>query len=308
MHITLFSLFFLNFRSNPENALAVSAEPEIIQATALDENRVIQEIEKLQQAELDKRTAEQQRQQQLEDKRIAEQQKLEQLQLQHKEQTALEKKRQEQAKKAESEQLTAMALKQKQEQEKLASLKQQQAEEQKRLDEIAQNKKDLEEKRKKEQERLAQLEKQREEQLKKAEQERINREKAAQLATKQKAEQAARLKAEAAAREKMNAEQAAAESVRQGKVISTATRIIMRKVERSWIRPPGTKDGLSATIRVSVLPGGSVQDAIVVISSGNPGFDRSAQLAVRKASPLPVPADPAIFNQFRTFTFNFSPS
>ncbi len=308
VHVILFSLFFLNFRSDPEDILEASTEPEIIQATSLDENKVIQEIEKLQQAELDKRSAEQQRQQQLENKRLAEQQKLEQLQLQHKKQTALEKQRMEQAKKAEIEHLNAMALKQKQEQDKLVLLKQQQAEEQKRLDEIAQKKKDLEEKRQKEQEHLAKLEKQSKDQLKKAEQERINREKAAKLAAEQKAETAARLKAEAATRKKLNAEQAAAESVRQGKIISNATRIIMRKVERSWIRPPGTKDGLSATIRVSVLPGGSVKDATVVISSGNSGFDRSAQLAVRKASPLPVPADPKIFNQFRTFTFNFSPS
>jgi colicin import membrane protein len=309
VHVVLFSLFFLNFRSDPENALEASPEPEIIQATSLDENKVIREIEKLQQAELDKRSAEQQRQTELEDKRAAEQEKLEQLKFQHQEQKTLEQQRQEQAKKAESEHLTAMAAKQKQEQEKLASLKQQQAEEQKRLDEIAQKKKDLEEKHKKEEKRLAQLEKQRKEQLKKAEQERIDREKAAQLAAKQKAEEATRLKAEAATRQKMDAEQAAAESVRQGKIINNATRMIMRNVERSWRRPPGTQDGLSATIRVRVLPGGSVKDATVVVSSGNPAFDRSAELAVRKASPLPVPSDPEIFNKFLpTFTFNFSPS
>ena len=52
-----------------------------------------------------------------------------------------------------------MAIKQKQEQEKLAILKQQQAQEQQRLDELAQNKKELEEKHKKEQLRLAELEK-----------------------------------------------------------------------------------------------------------------------------------------------------
>ncbi|MCH9697194.1 MAG: cell envelope integrity protein TolA, partial [Gammaproteobacteria bacterium] len=162
--------------------------------------------------------------------------------------------------------------------------------------------------RKKEQQRLAALEKKRKEELKRKKQERIKREKAAKLAAKKKAEKQARLKAEAEQRKKREAELAAAEAVRQGKIVNNATRTIMRKVERKWIRPPGTESGLTATIRVRVIPGGSVKDATVIKSSGNTGFDRSAELAVRKASPLPVPSDPEIFNQFRSFTFNFSPS
>ena len=187
-------------------------------------------------------------------------------------------------------------------------LKQKQEEEKKRLKEIAEQKKTLELKRKKEKQRLAALEKKRKEELKKQEKRRIERKKAAKLAARKKAERDAKIKADAVARKKQEAEQAAAEAVRQGKIINNATRIIMRKVERSWIRPPGTENGLTATIRVNVIPGGSVKNATVIKSSGNPGFDRSAELAVRKASPLPVPTDSKIFSQFRTFTFNFSPS
>lgn len=296
VHVVLFSLFFLNFKTKPETPVLV-AQPEIIRATSLDESKVVEEVKKLQQREHDKRLAEQKRQQQLEDKRIEEQQKLEQLQNQRKQQaeriaqTKLEQQQLDQTKKQESE--------------KLAQLKQKQVEEKKQLVELAEKKKQLEKKRKKEQERLALLEKKRKDALKKKKQE---RKKAAKLAAKKKAERTARLKAEAEKRKKLGAERAAAEAIRQGKIISNATRIIMRKVERSWIRPPGTQDGLSATIRVNVIPGGSVKNATVVKSSGNSGFDRSAELAVRKASPLPVPSDSKIFNQFRTFTFNFSPS
>jgi len=47
---------------------------------------------------------------------------------------------------------------------------------------------------------------------------------------------------------------------------------------------------------------------VVIGSSGDPIFDRSAENAVRKASPLPVPQDRNLFNQeFRVFTFVFKP-
>jgi colicin import membrane protein len=49
-------------------------------------------------------------------------------------------------------------------------------------------------------------------------------------------------------------------------------------------------------------------DAVVVNSSGDDIFDRSAENAVRKASPLPVPQDRNLFSQnFRVFTFIFKP-
>jgi colicin import membrane protein len=313
VHVALFGLFFLNFKNQPETPVLI-AQPEVIQATSMDESKVIEEVKKLQQRDKDKRQAEKNRQQKLEDKRIAEQKRLEQLQAQqqqqakHIEQTKQEQQRLDLAKKTNAEQLVALELKKKQEQQKLDVLKQKQLEETKQLEAIALEKKQLEDKRKKEQQRLAALEKKRKQDIEKKKQERIKREKTAKLAAKKKAEQTARLKLEAETRKTMLAEQAAAEAVRQGNVIRTATRVIMRKVERSWIRPPGTQDGLSATIRVKVIPGGSVRDATVIKSSGNSGFDRSAELAVRKASPLPVPSDAEIFNQFRSFTFNFSPS
>ena len=36
-------------------------------------------------------------------------------------------------------------------------------------------------------------------------------------------------------------------------------------------------------------------------------FDRSVLSAVRKASPLPMPADPALYEQFREIEFVFRP-
>ena len=82
----------------------------------------------------------------------------------------------------------------------------------------------------------------------------------------------------------------------------------MRKVDRSWIRPVDAEQGLKCTIRVKLMSDGTVIDAEVIKSSGDEIFDRSAENAVNKASPLPVPNDKELFaREFRTFTFTFDP-
>ena len=55
------------------------------------------------------------------------------------------------------------------------------------------------------------------------------------------------------------------------------------------------------------IPGGEVISVTEYQSSGNEGFDRRAVTAVGKASPLPLPADPATFERLglRKFTFKF---
>ena len=83
---------------------------------------------------------------------------------------------------------------------------------------------------------------------------------------------------------------------------------IRKKVERSWIRPASVTAGLKCSIRVRLMSDGTVIDAEVVSSSGDEIFDRSAENAVNKASPLPVPKDKELFaREFRSFQFLFNP-
>ena len=82
---------------------------------------------------------------------------------------------------------------------------------------------------------------------------------------------------------------------------------IQEKVQRSWIRPPSSGSELSCTVEVRLIPSGEVIDAQIVRSSGNPAFDRSVEAAVFKASPLPVPPDPDVMEQFRSLRFEFKP-
>jgi len=65
---------------------------------------------------------------------------------------------------------------------------------------------------------------------------------------------------------------------------------------------------LSCKVKVNLIPSGDVMSVSVVKSSGNALFDNSVERAVRKASPLPVPKDPSVFKQFRSFTFVFAPN
>jgi len=79
-------------------------------------------------------------------------------------------------------------------------------------------------------------------------------------------------------------------------------------VRRHWNQPPNTAN-LVSKVRVRLTPGGEVLNASVVLSSGNPAYDRSVEYAVYRASPLPLPPDPALAQLLRSepITFTFDP-
>ena len=125
-------------------------------------------------------------------------------------------------------------------------------------------------------------------------------------AEKVEAESLENAKAEAATQAKVEAKKAKA--VTQRAEAEQAKLAIKQKVNRSWIRPASATAVLKCTIRVRLLSDGSVMDAVVISSSGDEDFDRSAENAVNKASPLPVPKDKELFaREFRSFQFMFNP-
>ena len=125
-------------------------------------------------------------------------------------------------------------------------------------------------------------------------------------AEKVEAESPEKAKADATAQAKVEAQKAKA--VAQQSEAEQAKLAIKQKVNRSWIRPVSTTAGLKCTIRVRLLSDGTVMDAEVISSSGDEDFDRSAENAVNKASPLPVPKDKELFaREFRSFQFLFNP-
>ena len=134
--------------------------------------------------------------------------------------------------------------------------------------------------------------------------------KAKEEAERKAKEEAQRKAAEKEMQDRLAAEQEHLATQRRSamqRMIDEYVLYIQEKVQRSWIRPPSSGGELSCTVEVRLIPSGEVIDAQIVRSSGNAAFDRSVEAAVFKASPLPVPPDPDVMEQFRTLRFEFKP-
>lgn len=188
-----------------------------------------------------------------------------------------------------------------------------------RLREVARKEKEAVERRKKEEALAIELKKKNEQLKKEAELQKIAKEK--QIKEKKQHEvelkKIEKQKEEALAQKKKieDDKKAAEEAVRQQANIKMKldqltqhAMLIKNKINRNWRQPLGFDfSGMTCEISVKLLPTGEVLDAIVIKSSGNVEFDRSTELAIRKASPLPMPTDQELVKEFRQFTFTFRP-
>ena len=57
--------------------------------------------------------------------------------------------------------------------------------------------------------------------------------------------------------------------------------LIVRLVSERWVRPPSARNGMAVTVLIEMLPDGTITNASVTRSSGDPAFDASAVAAVR---------------------------
>jgi len=83
--------------------------------------------------------------------------------------------------------------------------------------------------------------------------------------------------------------------------------LILQAIAQQWIIPPQINKHLETKLAVHLAPGGMVLDVIILKSSGNSVLDRSAQTAVYKASPLPVPKNSDVFPTFRQINLTVRP-
>lgn len=79
--------------------------------------------------------------------------------------------------------------------------------------------------------------------------------------------------------------------------------LIRQKVERNWVPPASARPGLECEVIVNQLPGGQVGDVRLGRCNGDDAVRRSIEAAVRRSDPLPLPADPALFERNLRFTF-----
>lgn len=82
---------------------------------------------------------------------------------------------------------------------------------------------------------------------------------------------------------------------------------ILAAIQQRWIVPKETKPGMHCKFLVQLSSAGTVEKVQLLQSSGNPVLDRSARVALFKASPLPMPKDPSLNVAFHSIRLNVKP-
>jgi len=279
LHAAVLTLLVVNFNA-PRPPVFKPRPPEnIVEAVKVDDKEVEKELQRL-------RDLEKAKEQALENKLKAIERKA----------NETEKKRQAEERRLAAAREKAAAEKKKREQARLEEEKKAAAERQRIADEKAQAQAEL--KRIEEKKQKAEAERKRlEEEKRKAEAERKR------LAEEQRKKEEAKALQQQLAREQRELEQA-----QRQQTLQKLTWEISRKVSGNFNKV-GLPQGLTCRLAVQAIPGGEVISVTLSESSGNEIFDRRAITAVEKASPLPLPADPALFDrlQLRNFLFTFAP-
>ena len=83
---------------------------------------------------------------------------------------------------------------------------------------------------------------------------------------------------------------------------------IRDKIEENWIpiMTLASDSTYKALVTVRIGPDGSVLSTELSQSSGSEQFDRSVLTAIHKASPLPFPKDPKVYDYIQEFQFSFT--
>ena len=170
--------------------------------------------------------------------------------------------------------------------------KQRLADEQRKKEQAAKEATAKAEAQKKEQERLAQ-EKREREAREKAERE---------AAAKRAADERQKKQMEAELQQALAAEGERRKAVQAG-LLDQYVRLIENQIERNWIPPASAKTGLDCVVNVVQIPSGDVIDVRVGQCNGDDAVVRSIEAAVRRASPLPKPPDPSLFERNLIVTF-----
>ena len=93
------------------------------------------------------------------------------------------------------------------------------------------------------------------------------------------------------------AEEERVAALRAGGLAAQWSAAIRARIERAWIRPDTARPGLDCTVAVTQAPGGTVLRVAVLSCNGDEAVRQSIEDAVLRASPLPAPPDPALFER-----------
>jgi colicin import membrane protein len=261
LHVAVAAALMLNV-GFPSRARVAMPTQLVIEAVVVDQAALNAEVEKREQA-----VREAERQRQREERQARE---------------AVEREQRERAAAEQREQERIVELRRQEQRAEQEARAKAEAEARAKVEAEARERADAE---KREQERLAAERRQREER-EREEAAKREREAAARRQAQREAELAAAAQAEEA---RQRAEQAG--------LLDQYSRLLQNHIERNWIPPPSARPGINCEINVVQIPSGDVVDARVGQCNGDEAVIRSIEAAVRRASPLPKPPHPSLFER-----------
>ncbi len=272
----------------------IEPQEQAIKAVSMDSQQVMNTVNRLKEERVRQQRAEESRQRALTQQaesarkqRVEEQQRLEKL-------------------KNESAKLAIAHKKQiEEEQRRLKQLAEQKVEEEKRLADMKKQQIQMQKQQQQEVDKLAELKKKKTEELARSEQAKTQARVNDELAQKQQA-----VAAQVQAQKVAQAQQAALDTQKNAMMAGEVDKykaLIIGAISRQWILPENADSKMSSQFRIRLAPNGIVLEVSLTRSSGDPILDRSAQSAIYKASPLPVPGDPDTFNLFRDISLTVRP-
>lgn len=222
---------------------------------------------------------------------------------------AEQRQRQEEAARREQEQRAEQERLQEQRRREAEVQRQQQEERQRREQEEAQRRKEAEAERQRKAEaerKAAEAEKQRKAEAERKRLEEIKRKQEEEARKRREAEEArAQAAREAELRSQLEAEEQAM-AARSSPEMAQYIAMLQQHIERRWVRPPSARRDLECEVKVQQAPGGAVLSAEVTRCNGDSAVRQSIETAVMRASPLPTPANPRLFE--RNLVLIFKPT
>jgi colicin import membrane protein len=287
-HLVLIVLLSINLSSDEKPPMPAAKKHEIINAVVVDA-KMYDEREK------QKKLA---TQKEIEDKKAAERKR----ELEKKK--ALEAKRQAEKKKQQDklamEKKKAVEKKKAAEKEKAIALAKKKEAEQKEKERIAREKKEKERLAK---EKVAREKKERE--LKEKQRLEAEKKRKEEEERQRRAEEKAEFE-RALLEEERREEEARVQAARAARLQTQLQQYVLQieqQVERNWLRPVSTSEEQSCEVIVTQSISGEVIDVQLQSCTSDNAFQRSVKSAVYKASPLPLPPDPELFDRKIQFTF-----
>jgi len=271
LHVVLLVILSVSLTHTSAPTLPGKPRVKTVQAVVVDASQVDSELKKLKQAEQTRKNQELSRKQRLE----KEMQQARDKRRKEEQRLADLQRKQQQREKAEKEKQQKLELQRKQKQKELAA---------------------LEEKRQKEQQRLAAIEEKR-----KAEEAAARKKKEAAEAEARRKEEEAELQRKLAEEEQRQAQQNSRLQTLRAQYI----KLIEQQVERNWLPPANMTAGWYCEVMVQQNVLGDVTNVQMIKCNGSEAFKSTVERAVMKASPLPSPPDPQVFD--KKLQIRFSP-